>query len=80
MSVIIIEVRFLHVARNWVHLYIQSVSLYVSIGEFCPLVLRDIKEKLLLLPVIFFLVVELCLCGYLILGLLKTYVLAFSTV
>ena len=31
----------------------QSFSLYLFIGELNPLILRDIKEKLLLLPVIF---------------------------
>ena len=31
----------------------QSVSLCLFIGEFSPLILSDIKEKLLLLPVIF---------------------------
>ena len=33
--------------------YIQSVSLCLFIGELSPLILRDIKEKSLLLPVIF---------------------------
>jgi hypothetical protein len=31
----------------------QSVNLCIFIGELSPLVLRDIKEKSLLLPVIF---------------------------
>jgi hypothetical protein len=31
----------------------QSVSLYLFIGELIPLILRDIKEKQLLLPIIF---------------------------
>ena len=31
----------------------QSVSLCRFIGELSPLILRDIKEKLLLLPIIF---------------------------
>ena len=34
-------------------LHIQSVSLRLFIGELNPLILRDIKEKWLLLPVIF---------------------------
>ena len=34
-------------------LCIQSVSLWLCIGELSPLILRDIKEKSLLLPVIF---------------------------
>jgi hypothetical protein len=34
-------------------LHIQSVSLYLFIGELSALILRDIKEKKLLLPVIF---------------------------
>ena len=45
--------------------------------------LIDIKEKLFLLPIILLLLlleVELCLCGYLLLGLLKDYFLAFSRV
>jgi hypothetical protein len=43
--------------------------------------LRDIKEKSLLLPVILLLEMELCLCGYLLLPLLKVdYCLAFSRV
>jgi hypothetical protein len=43
------------------------------------LMLRDIKEYLLLLPVI--IDVNLCLCGYLLLVLLKQdYFLAFSRV
>jgi hypothetical protein len=34
-------------------LCIESVSLCLFIGELSPLILRDIKEKRLLLPVIF---------------------------
>jgi hypothetical protein len=34
-------------------LCILSISLYLFIGELSPLILRDIKEKSLLLPVIF---------------------------
>jgi hypothetical protein len=34
-------------------LLIQSVNLCLFIGELSPLILRDIKEKRLLLPVIF---------------------------
>ena len=34
-------------------LYVQSVSLCLFIGEWSPLMLRDIKKKWLLLPVIF---------------------------
>ena len=33
--------------------YVSSLLVYVYLGEFCPLMLRDIKEKRLLLPVIF---------------------------
>ena len=35
----------------------QSVSLCLFIGEMSPLILRDVKEKLLLLPVIFVVIV-----------------------
>jgi hypothetical protein len=34
----------------------QSVSLRLFIGELSPLILRDIKERLLLVPVMFVLV------------------------
>jgi hypothetical protein len=52
---------------------------YFFIGEFNPLMLRDIKEYWLLLPDIFYLIFYLC--GYLLLGLLKEVCfLAFSRV
>ena len=61
-------------------LHIQSVNLCLFIGELSPLMLRDIKEKSLLLPVILLLEMELCLCGYLLLCWLKDYFLVFSRV
>jgi hypothetical protein len=58
-------------------LYIQSVSLCLFIGELSPLILRKSNCCFLL-----FLLLELefCSCGYLLLGLLKDYFLAFSRV
>lgn len=41
-------------------LYIQSVSLCLFIDELNPLILRDIKDRLLLVPVIIVFVVALC--------------------
>jgi Na+/pantothenate symporter len=60
---------------------ISVTSLLVCIffiGELSPLILRDFKEKSLLLPVVLLLELGLCSCAYLILGLLKDYFLAFS--
>jgi hypothetical protein len=51
------------------YLYIQSVSLCLFIEELSPLILRDIKEKRLLLPVSLLLKMDF-FCGYLLLGLL----------
>jgi hypothetical protein len=42
--------------------------------------LTDIKEKLLLLPVVFVVKVDLHLCDYLLLCFLKDYFLSFSRV
>ena len=56
----------------------QSVSLYVFIGKLSPLILRDIKDKFLLLPVIFVVRVENHFSGLSSLDLLKDYLLAFS--
>jgi hypothetical protein len=56
----------------------HSVSLCIFIGELSPLILRDIKEKLLLLPVIFVVrggILSMWLSS---LGLLKEYFLTFS--
>jgi hypothetical protein len=55
-----------------------SFSLCLLIGELSPLILRDIKENELLFPVIFVVRVGILFCGYLLLGLLKDYFLAFS--
>jgi hypothetical protein len=55
----------------------QSISLCPFIGEFSPLMLREIKEKELLLSFIFLLKLGFCSCGCLLLGLLKDYFLAF---
>ena len=59
------------------HLCNQFVSLCLFIGELSPLILRDIKEKYVLLP-IFVVRVGIVSCGYLLSGLLKDYFLAFS--
>jgi hypothetical protein len=53
VSVFVPEVGFLYAAKCWVLLHSQSISLFLFIGELSPLILRDIKEKSLLLPVIF---------------------------
>ena len=55
----------------------QSVTLCLFIGQLSPLLLRDIKEKSLLLPVTFVRVGILFMCLSS-LGLLKDYFLAFS--
>ena len=55
VSAFVTEVRFLYAAKCWVlgSVYISSLLFYVFLGEFSPLMLRDIKEKGFLLPVIF---------------------------
>ena len=67
----------------------QSLSLCLFTGELSSLILRDIKEEALIFPVFFLLLLLLLLlllelefysCGYLLLGLLKDYFLAFSKV
>jgi hypothetical protein len=59
-------------------LHNQSVSLCLSIRELSPLVLRDIKEKSLLLLVIFVVRVEILFMWLSSLGLLEDYILALS--
>jgi hypothetical protein len=59
---------------------IQYVSVCLFIGELSPLMLRDIKEKLLLLPVIFVVRGVILLVWLSSLGLLKDYFLNFSRV
>jgi hypothetical protein len=61
-------------------LHIKSVSLCLFIGELSPLILTDIKERRLLLPVIFVRGGNYVFCGYLLFGLLKDYFLGFSRV
>jgi len=63
-------------------LLIKSVSLCLLIRESSPLMLRDIFLKSDCSFLLFLLLeVELCLCGYLVLGLLKEdYFLDFSRV
>ena len=52
-SVFLLEVGYLQAAKFWV-LFVQSVYQSMSfIGEFSPFMLREIKEKQLLLTVIF---------------------------
>jgi hypothetical protein len=52
VSVFVPEVGFLYPEKCWVLLHSHLFSLSF-IGELSPLILRDIKEKQLLLPVIF---------------------------
>ena len=58
--------------------YVSSLLVYVFFftGKLSPLMLRDIKEKRYFL-LFLLLGVELCLCGYLLLGLLRDYFLLF---
>ena len=59
----------------------QSLSLCLFTGELSSLILRDIKEEALIFPVLLLLLLlelEFYSCGYLLLGLLKDYFLAFS--
>ena len=61
----------------------QSLSLCLFTGELSSLILRDIKEEALIFPVLLLLLLlELGFysCGYLLLGLLKDYFLAFTKV
>jgi hypothetical protein len=61
----------------------QSLSLCLFTGELSSLILRDIKEEALIFPVLLLLLLvelEFYSCGYLLLGLLKDYFLAFSKV
>ena len=79
VSVFVPEVGFLYAANVRSYLHSQSFSLCLFIGELSQLILRDIKEKLLLFHVIFVAMdLVFCSCGYLLLGLLKDYFLAFS--
>jgi hypothetical protein len=58
-----------------------SVSLCLFIGELSPLILRDIKEKSLLLPIIFVVRVGILFFWFFfffLLGLLKDYFISFS--
>jgi hypothetical protein len=62
-------------------LHIQSVGLCLFIGKLSPLILRDIKGNDCCFLLFLLLEVELCLCGYLLFGLLKEdYFVAFSRV
>ena len=61
----------------------QSLSLCLFSEELSSLILRDIKEEALIFPVLLLLLLlelEFYSCGYLLLGLLKDYFLAFSKV
>ena len=61
----------------------QSLCLCLYSGELSSLILRDIKEEALIFPVLLLLLLlelEFYSCGYLLLGLLKDYFLAFSKV
>ena len=60
-------------------LHSQSVSLCLFIGELIPLILRDIEKKVIVVSCYFLLLeFEFCSCGYLLFGLLKDYLVAFS--
>ena len=74
VSVFDTEVRFLYGAKCWV-LSIQSRSFYWGIESIDVKKLRNSDCCFLLFLL---LEVELCLCDYLLLGLLKDYLLAFS--
>ena len=58
----------------------QSVSLCLFIGELSSLILEILRKNNCCFLLFLFLEVELCLSGYLLLGLLKDYFLAFSRV
>jgi ABC-type branched-subunit amino acid transport system permease subunit len=58
--------------------YLFSLLVYVFLRQLSPLILRNIKEKWLLLIAIFVVRGGISfLCGYLLLGLLKDYFLVF---
>jgi hypothetical protein len=61
VSAFITQACFLYAANAGSCFHILFVSLCLFIGVMSPLILRDIKEKLLLLPVLFF-VVFCCFC------------------
>ena len=69
VSVFNTEVHFLYAPNAC--LCIQSVSLYLFIGEFSPVILRDIRNSDCCFLLFLLLEVELCLCGSLLLGFLK---------
>jgi hypothetical protein len=60
-------------------LHIQSVKLCLFIGKLSSLMLRDIKKSDCYFLLFLLLEVELCFCGFLLLGLLKDFLL-FSRV
>ena len=74
VTVFFTEVWFLYAAKC----FLPHVSLCLFIRELSPLMLRDIKDQRLLLPVVLLLDVELHFCGSL-LGLLLVYFLTFSS-
>ena len=53
VSVFVTEMDFLYAVKFWALLHNHSVSLCLFIGELNPLILRDIEEQSLLLPVTF---------------------------
>jgi hypothetical protein len=57
--------------------YVTSLLVCLFIGELSPLILRDIKEKSLLLSVIFVVRVGILFMWLSSLGFLKDYFLAF---
>jgi hypothetical protein len=62
-------------------LSIQSVISHIFIEELSPLILRDLRKNDCWFQLFLLLEVELCLCHYLLFGLLKgDYFLAFSRV
>ena len=59
---------------------IHSVSLCIFIEQLNPLMLRGVKKNDCYFLLFLLLEVELCLCGYLLLGFLEDYFLVFSRV
>jgi hypothetical protein len=78
VSVFVPVVGFLYAAYMGPFLCNQSVNLCLFIGDLSPLIIRDIKEKSLLLPVIFVIRVGIFVhVAIFFSGLLKDYFLAF---
>jgi hypothetical protein len=70
VSVFVAEVCFLYAVDDEPYLCIHYISLCCFIGELIPLMLRDINDQWLLVPVILLLEVVLSVYDALLLGLL----------